>query len=106
VIVTQPARIGHCWAQTEPGIRTAAFSGDGRRLAIASRTVLSVVDAATAELAARLGQHHDDEGDTYEGVGLNHDGSRLVNTSLGGGWAYLWDVSTREAMRRLPYTLA
>ena len=105
MIVTQPARIGHCWAQTEPGIRTAAFSGDGRRLAIASRTVLSVVDAATAELAARLGQHHDDEGDTYEGVGLNHDGSRLVNTSLGGGWAYLWDVSTREAMRRLPYTL-
>lgn len=79
------------------GIRTASFSEDGRRLAVASRTVLSVVDVVTGELIAVIGEHHDEEGNTYEGVGLNPDGNRLVSTSLGGGRGGVWDCCRKAA---------
>jgi hypothetical protein len=74
----------------------ASFSADGRRLALASRTALAIIDVASGTLLKELGCHGDEEGDTYSSVSLNHDGTKLACGSLGGGRAHLWTVNTGE----------
>ncbi|MBV9879782.1 MAG: hypothetical protein JO180_04760, partial [Gemmatirosa sp.] len=75
-------------------VLAAGFSGDGRRLALASRLELAVLDVATGAVIATLGRHSDEEGDTYTSVALDADGGRLVSGSLGGGRSHVWDVAT------------
>jgi WD40 repeat protein len=79
----------------------AGFSGDGRRLALASRLEIAVIDTATNQLIARMGRHTDEEGDTYSSVALNHDGTVLASGSLGGGRSYTWDVASGRPLRHL-----
>ncbi len=83
-------------------VRTAGFSEDGRRLAVAGWGSLTVFDVTTAQLVARFGEHDDEEGDTYTGVALSRDGTRLVSTSLGGGRSHIWDITTGQALRAVP----
>ncbi len=75
----------------------ASFSGDGRRLALASRTRLAIFDVSTAGLVTEFGRHSDEEGDVYSSVSLNHDGTALASGSLGGGRSKLWTVETGQA---------
>jgi hypothetical protein len=86
-------------------VLAASFSGGGTRLAIASRTWLTVVQVPSGELVARIGEHEDEDGDTYEGVALNHEGSRLVATTVGGVRAAVWDVASGLPLTPLPREL-
>ncbi len=84
------------------GVRAAGFSQDGQRLAVASWGSLSIFDVQTGRLVTRFGEHSDEEGDVYEGVGLSYNGTHLVTASLGGGRAHVWDIATGEPIRPVP----
>jgi len=79
----------------------ASFSGDGRRLALATYTDLAVIDTETMALVAEFGHHNDPEGDTYTSVALNQDGTVLASGSLGGGRSCLWTVATGQPGMRI-----
>ena len=83
----------------------AGFSEDGNRLAVATWGSLSVFDVGTGQLVTRFGEHDDEEGDLYQGIALNRDGTRLVTSSLGGGRAHVWDVDTGEVLGSVPRDL-
>jgi WD domain, G-beta repeat len=88
-----------------PNVRAASFSEDGRFLAIAGGGSLSVFSVDTGDLLTRFGEHSDEEGDTYTGIGLSRDGARLVTASLGGRRAHVWDIGTREPVGPIPPVL-
>jgi WD40 repeat protein len=88
-----------------PGVRSAGFSGDGRSIALARRTGLSVVTADDGELVSVLGRHGDEEGDVYTTVGLNDDGTRVLSTSIEGARSAVWDLATGEVVDRIQHTL-
>jgi WD40 repeat protein len=71
----------------------AAFSGDGRRPALATR----VFDVATATLIASFGSHEDEDGDVYTSVALDAHGDRLASGSIGGRRSKFWCVATGVA---------
>jgi WD40 repeat protein len=83
-------------------VRAAGFSEDGQRLAVASWGSLSIFDVPTGSLVTHFGEHSDEEGDVYEGVGLNHNGTYLMTASLGGGRARVWDIATGQPIRPVP----
>jgi hypothetical protein len=83
-------------------VQAAGFSQDGQRLAVASWGSLSIFDVHTGRLVTRFGEHSDEEGDVYEGIGLNHNGTHLVTGSLGGGRAHVWDIATGQPIRPVP----
>ena len=89
----------------ERRVVAAGFSEDGSRLAVATWGSLSVFDVGTGRLVTRFGEHDDEEGDLYQGIALNRDGTRLVTSSLGGGRAHVWEVDTGEALGPVPRDL-
>ena len=110
LLVDDPPRLhdtesGAMRALESPRVRAAGFSEDGRFVAIAGWGSLSVFAVDTGQLLTRFGEHGDEEGDLYTGVGLSRDGARLVTASLGGGRAHVWDVGTGEALRPFPNVL-
>jgi hypothetical protein len=64
-----------------------------------------VFAVGTGELVARFGEHDDEEGDRYTGVGISRDGTLLVTSSLGGARVHVWHVATRTAVRPVPPVL-
>jgi len=82
-------------------VRAGAFSGDGTRVAMVSRTAIEVSDVAARTLVNRFGVHSDEEGDVYTRVALSNDGRRLLTASLGGGRSALWDVASGQVLFQL-----
>jgi WD40 repeat protein len=85
--------------QTQPAILSAAFSDDGKQIAVARYGVVQLVDAATLKT-----QH---EFDSLPGkvnsVQFSSDGKLLLGASgiAGvGGRAYLWDVASKKLLQR------
>ena len=74
--------------------RAAAFSANGRWLAACGRTFVEVYDADTGVLAARFGEHDDEDGDTYCSVAISDDGAVVATGSLGGGRSFAWAAQT------------
>lgn len=83
-------------------VRCGAFAEDGRSFAVATGTALSVFDVPSGRLINRFGRHHDKEGDVYSGVAFNHDGTRLMTASVGGGRAHVWDIATGRQRQPMP----
>jgi hypothetical protein len=80
------------------GVQAAAFSANGRWLALAYRTALTVFDVSSASVARTFGDHDDEEGDIYCAVAISDDGRRVVSGSLAGGRSWLWDVASGERL--------
>ncbi len=94
-----------CPLAVERRVVAAGFSEDGSRFAVATWGSLSVFDVGTGWLVTRFGEHDDEEGDLYQGIALDRDGTRLVTSSPGGGRAHVWDVDTGEALGPVPRDL-
>ena len=111
LLLEGPLRLHSVTSQTarplavERRVVAAGFSEDGNRLAVATWGSLSVFDVGTGQLVTRFGEHDDEEGDLYQGIALNRDGTRLVTSSLGGGRAHVWDVDTGEVLGPVPRDL-
>ena len=72
--VGSPPRLLDVGSNTEQALPwgfavAAGFSGDGRRLAVASRLEIGVIDTATCQLITTIGRHTDEEGSTYSFCG-------------------------------------
>jgi WD40 repeat protein len=75
-------------------VRAAAFSGDGRRLAISTGNKIGVWDTATGQSLRTLDADHE----TQWSVAFLRDGRQLI--SGGRGQATLWNLEDGQATTR------
>ncbi|MEP7307174.1 MAG: TIR domain-containing protein [Acidobacteriota bacterium] len=93
-IVTAGGKIVAIPGGEHRSFRAAAFSANARWLVACGRTFIEVYDADSGGLAARFGEHDDEEGDTYCSVAISDDGAVVATGSLGGRRSFVWDTGT------------
>jgi WD40 repeat protein len=104
--VNSPLRLVDVRSNTEHKLRSdfavaAAFSGDGRRLAVAGRTDIGFFDTVTHQPIFSICADVDEEGDTYSSVALNRDGSVMASGSVGGGLSGVYEVASKRYGRNI-----
>jgi WD40 repeat protein len=83
------------------GVRGAAFSENGKWLAICNLVAIYLYNCDTGTIVQRFGQHDDEEGDTYCALAVTDDGSIVVSGSLAGGRSFIWDTRTGERLHKV-----
>ena len=75
----------------------AAFSPDGKLLATGLANRVQLWDLATKKVAATLDEDHPKE---VASLAFSAD-SRMLLSMSNGGVAWIWDVATKESLRKL-----
>jgi WD40 repeat protein len=82
-------------------LQGAGFSTDGNTVAVTHGTRIELWDVPAGERLRVIGEHDDEEGDTYRGAALSPDGTLLATASQAGGRSFLWRIDGGERLQPL-----